>query len=244
MINYESFIPNNTYAELKTDPSGNKYWFIHIIVKNTGTKTATIDNIFVNGKLGKITCVSYENNKFIPLRGLTINPGEGKELVFILSSTGIIKEVRYTTREDPEPDKNEPYISYYPVEITSTSGDNVTITVVVKQDNEQSLNGVDIVVIDENNKLITYGDGLSFNNKGILTWTKEISLTTMGIHTWKIEAVLDYKHYTDTNPYDVVIITVKIIEPIILDKFQSGQTINIILHTTSGKQYPTKTTLP
>jgi len=37
----------SAYADTTTDGSG---WNINLIVKNTGTTTATIDNVFINGK--------------------------------------------------------------------------------------------------------------------------------------------------------------------------------------------------
>ncbi|MCD6301702.1 MAG: DUF4352 domain-containing protein [Staphylothermus sp.] len=88
----------NAYAEAATAKgtydNDHTYWIVHIVVKNTGTKTATIDQIFINNKPGTITVASYINTSTtpaetsnIPNTGLSIKPGEQYEIVFNLTST-------------------------------------------------------------------------------------------------------------------------------------------------------------
>jgi len=74
----------NAYAE----KSGNE-WIIHITVKNTGTKTATIDNIFINGKPvdDYATTVSDTNTYSVTTNSFdnVLDPGETANIDITIS---------------------------------------------------------------------------------------------------------------------------------------------------------------
>ena len=87
----------NAYAEAKTGVNATgtpnhtlTYWVVHVIIKNTGTKTATIDQIFINNKPGDITKANYTKDditwKTIESTGLSVNPGETVKIMFNLTS--------------------------------------------------------------------------------------------------------------------------------------------------------------
>ncbi len=76
----------NAYADKQPDNS----WLIHITVKNTGTKPATIDGVFINGKAGDINSINYNvNNGAATGTGtFTLNPGDSAEVTFYLLPDG------------------------------------------------------------------------------------------------------------------------------------------------------------
>ncbi len=70
----------NAYAEKQTDGS----WLVHIKIKNTGTKPATVDGVFINGKAGDITKVNYDIGGTTGTGQFTLNPGESAKVTFYL----------------------------------------------------------------------------------------------------------------------------------------------------------------
>jgi FlaG/FlaF family flagellin (archaellin) len=80
----------NAYAETKTDSSGNTYWQVTIIVKNTGTKPATIDSIFINGKAGDMSKVYHVKvgGTGSATGSFTVNQGEEYNITFYLNGSG------------------------------------------------------------------------------------------------------------------------------------------------------------
>ncbi|ABN70582.1 hypothetical protein Smar_1493 [Staphylothermus marinus F1] len=64
----------NAYAELDT---ANNQWIVHLHVKNTGTKAATIDDIFINSK--PYSSYNTATSTYVTLSETlpkTLNPGE------------------------------------------------------------------------------------------------------------------------------------------------------------------------
>ena len=77
----------NAYAQIDSvhKNNTNAVWNVTIIIKNTGTKTATIDQVFINNKPGYyINATDIRNNKYD--KQLTIKPGETKILIFYIKS--------------------------------------------------------------------------------------------------------------------------------------------------------------
>jgi len=134
----------NAYAEMKTQ-GNNVYWNVTVTVKNTGTKPATVDLVFVNNKAGYISAVVRYEDGQIKTGQFTIDPGKSKTIWFILGTRG---------SETVEIDK-----------------------VKVKQDGQEKEKPVVVTLV-------------------------------------------------------------------VPDKFSSGQTVSIVIHTASGGQYPTTVTLP
>ncbi|MCD6301703.1 MAG: DUF4352 domain-containing protein [Staphylothermus sp.] len=79
----------NAYA---TYDDTNKAWEVHVIVKNTGTKTATIDQIFINNKPGTIsssvTTVSDGETSAVTSDIISLDTGSSIELIFYLEGEG------------------------------------------------------------------------------------------------------------------------------------------------------------
>ncbi|MET1159828.1 MAG: DUF4352 domain-containing protein, partial [Thermoprotei archaeon] len=64
-------------------------WNVTIIIRNSGTKPATVDNIFINNKPGNTNYAYTKPNDEGPIgAGLTINPGETKTIYFYLETGG------------------------------------------------------------------------------------------------------------------------------------------------------------
>jgi hypothetical protein len=81
----------NTHVDCLADSEGNTYWVVHIIIKNTGTKPATVDQLFINDFPGDINNINYTRLTGTHVSGsgeFTINPGEEYELAFYLNSLG------------------------------------------------------------------------------------------------------------------------------------------------------------
>ncbi len=70
----------NAYASVNTATDGTKYWTITITVKNTGTKPATIDNIFINNVPGTLANADIDTGSW------TLNPGDEAHITFYLTS--------------------------------------------------------------------------------------------------------------------------------------------------------------
>ncbi len=66
----------NAYAEYNAATDS---WTVHIKIKNTGTKAATIDGIFINNKPGNL------DNANIDTGSWTLNPGTEAEITFSLN---------------------------------------------------------------------------------------------------------------------------------------------------------------
>ncbi len=73
----------NSYADKATN-----YWTVHITIKNTGTKPATVDGIFINGKAGNINAVNYTVGTTTGSGQFTLNPGQEAEVTFYLNAAG------------------------------------------------------------------------------------------------------------------------------------------------------------
>ena len=90
IVNAYAVIDNDHYAQ---DASNKNYtvWYIILMVKNTGTKPATIDNIFINNKPGTITNANYSTDgstwTTIQSTGLTIQPGDEYYIKFYIRSS-------------------------------------------------------------------------------------------------------------------------------------------------------------
>ncbi len=231
----------NTYAEHKTDLNGNPYWVIRLTVKNTGSKPATIDGIFINDVPGAITNVVVGDAR-IPANGITVKPGSMESIVFIVTSTGTT--IRGTTnRSRPDPGSGRPYISFYPFRIMNEPSTRINITISVNRDASPADN-TSILVIDQNNAVVARAEDLTIS-AGSNTTT--VSITTpaqTGTYIWKIEAV----NSTDnTDIYDIVestIIVVNPADPVVAYPFHSGVTVSIVIHTSSGGRYPATVKLP
>ncbi len=233
----------NAYATQGTDTRGNTYWLVDVVVKNTGTKPATIDQIFINNKPGTITNV-YADNTPIPSTGKTLNPGKTTTIAFLLTSTGNpINGIKTTTRSDPDPNTNNPYISEYPSLVIDEPGKTVQISITVDQGGSR-LTSVDVVVEDQNGNTVGYIDDLDIS-QGIGSDGVQLRLpSTIGSYTWTIKLVDDYTNPSTT--YDSVQFTIVVVpvNPVVTDTFSSGQTVSIVIHTASGGQYPATITLP
>ena len=229
----------NAYAESGTDASGNTYWLINVVIKNTGTKPATIDNIFINNKPGTITN-AYADGIAIPSTGKTLDPGKTTTITFLLTSTGNpIEDVKKSTRTVQNAEK--PYISEYPSLVIYEPGSTATLSITIKQGTDTSIDHVDVLIYDQDGKKA--GSVENFDISGGEN-TADIDVTlpsTIGSYTWTINVT---KVGDPNTVYDSVEFTVIAINPIITDRFSSGQTVSIVVHTASGGQYPATVTLP
>ncbi len=233
----------NAYATVGTDVNGNNYWLVYEVVKNTGTKTAKIDQIFINNKPGSITNV-YADNVAISSIGKTLDPGKQTTIVFLLTSTGNpINGVKTETRSDPDPTTDYPYISKYPSLVIDEPGKTVTVSVTVDEGGS-GLTSVIVQVEDENGNSVDTATLNIDSQTGTGTTTLDLSLpSTIGSYTWTIK-VIDVNN--PNTVYDNVQFTVVVapVNPIVTDTFSSGQTVSIVIHTASGGQYPATVTLP
>ncbi|MET1159675.1 MAG: DUF4352 domain-containing protein [Thermoprotei archaeon] len=69
----------NAYADSIT-LNDTRSWNVTLVVKNTGTKPATIDGIFINNRPGDISKANITNNSW------TLNPGDTRVIAFYLTS--------------------------------------------------------------------------------------------------------------------------------------------------------------
>ncbi len=79
----------NAYAESRLDSEGNTYWIVYIIIRNTSTKPATINAIFINDHNGILNNINYTRLTGTHVNGsgsFTINPGEEYEIIFYLNT--------------------------------------------------------------------------------------------------------------------------------------------------------------
>ncbi len=229
----------NAYATQGTDTRGNTYWLVNVVVKNTGTKPATIDQIFINNKPGTITNV-YADNTPIPSTGKTLNPGKTTTIAFLLTSTGnTIEGAKRTTRSL---NTNNPYISQYPSLVIDTPGNTVTLSITVSK-GSSTIDYVDVLIYDQNNQLAGSQSNLDISGG---SGTAQIQITlpsTIGSYTWTINVT---EVGNPNTVYDSVQFTVVAapVNPVVTDTFSSGQTVSIVIHTASGGQYPATITLP
>jgi flagellin-like protein len=64
---FEKLEITSAYANITTTAGGTTTYYINLIVKNTGTTTATIDNIFINGR-------PFSTYKDVEVNGATTTP--------------------------------------------------------------------------------------------------------------------------------------------------------------------------
>jgi hypothetical protein len=79
----------NAYAESRLDSEGNTYWVVYVIIRNTGTRSATIDAVFINDRSGILSSINYTRLTGTRVNGsgsFTINPGEEYEITFYLNT--------------------------------------------------------------------------------------------------------------------------------------------------------------
>ncbi|ADI32073.1 hypothetical protein [Staphylothermus hellenicus] len=145
--------------------------------------------------------------------------------------------IHSTTREKPA--NTNVYISKYPDIVIGGPGTTATLTVTVKNDEQQGSRNVYVEIPETNPSATSDTKEIASGQSDDLSLQNVQLPENPGIYTWHIK-LYDSDSGSELDSVDFIIE----FNPIVTEEFASGETVSILIHTASGGQYPATVTLP